>query len=86
MFGGSFGAHIIKWLVFPWASGLQGTLDFGGTLAQIGLMYLSVLFIYCIIKDVTKSWGVPDRQFLEYHYKFSYNKYHDNQLLELIPW
>ena len=65
--------------------GIAGTLDFGGTLAQIGLMYLLVLFIYCICKDVIKSWGVPDRQFLEYNYKFSYNKYHDNQFLKLIP-
>ena len=82
MFGGSFGAHIIKWLVFPWASGLRGTLDFGGTLAQIGLMYLSVLFIYCISKYIIKSWGVPERQFLGYNYKCSYNKYPDNQFLE----
>ena len=61
-----------------------GTLDFGGTLVQIGLMHLLVLFIYFTSKDVIKSWDVPDRQFLEYNHKFSYNKYHDNQFLELI--
>ena len=48
-------------------------------------MHLLGLFIYCIKKDVIKSWGVPDKQFLEYNYKFSYNKYHDNQFLELKP-
>ena len=40
--------------------------------------------IYFTSKDVIKSWDVPDRQLLEYNYKFSYNKYHDNQFLELI--
>ena len=29
--------------------------------------------------------SVPERQFLEYNYKFSHNKYHDNQFLELTP-
>ena len=27
--------------------------------------------------------SVLDRQFLEYNYKFSHDKYHDNQFLEL---
>ena len=75
----------MKWLIFLWPAGLWGTLDFGGTLAQIGLMYLLVLFSYCISKDVIKSSGVPDRQFLEQNYKFSYNNYHNNQFLELTP-
>ena len=69
-------AYRIKWLAFLWAAGLRGTLDSGGTLAQIGLMYVLVvlvLFIYCISKDVIKSWGAPARQFLEYNYTFSYN-------------
>ena len=52
------------------AVGLWGTLDFGGTLVQIGLMHLLVLFIYFTSKDVIKSWDVPDRQFLEYNYNF----------------
>ena len=77
-----FESHIIKCLVFLWAAGLRGMSDFGGTLAQIGLMYLLILFLYCISKDYIKSWGVPDRQFLEYNYKRSYKKYHDNQSLE----
>ena len=68
----------MKWLVFLWDAGLRWTLDFGGTLAEIALMYLLVLFLYCISKNVIKSWGVPERQFLEYNYKFSYNKYNDN--------
>ena len=54
-------------------------------LAQIGLMYLLVLFLYCISKDVIKSCGVLDRQFLEQNYKFSYNNYHNIQFLELTP-
>ena len=45
----------IKWLVFLLAVELRGNLDFGGTLAQIGLMCLLVLLLYCISKDVIKS-------------------------------
>ena len=40
-------------------------LDFGGMLAQIALKYLLVIFSYCSSKDAIKSWGVPDRKFLE---------------------
>ena len=63
---------------------IAGESDFGGTLDQFRLMYLSALFLYCISKIVTKSWGVPDRQFWEYNYNFYYNKYHDNQFLKVI--
>ena len=46
----------------------------GGTFAQIVLMYLFDSFIYLY----TVSVYVPGRQFLEYNYKYSYNKCHDN--------
>ena len=38
------------------AQGLWGTLDFVEKLTQVGLMYLLVSFLYCISKDVIKSW------------------------------
>ena len=40
-------AYRIKWLVFLLAAEFRGTLDFGGTLAQIGLMYLLV-YLYTV--------------------------------------
>ena len=50
-------------------------LDFGGILAQIGLMYL-LDRLDILSKDVIKSWIIRGWQFLEYNYKYSY-KYHD---------
>ena len=75
----------MKWLVFLRDVGFRWALHFCRKLAQIRLRYLLVLFLYCVSKDVIKSGSVLERQFLEYSYKFSYNKYHDNQFLELIP-
>ena len=50
-------------------------LDFGGILAQIGLMYL-LDRLDILSKDVIRSWSIPGWQFLEYNYEYSY-KYHD---------
>ena len=79
MFSGGLGISDNQVVSFSMSCRIAGDIGFWWNVGS------NLYTIYCISKDVIKSLGVPDRQFLEYNYKLSQNKFHDNQFLQLTP-